>query len=339
MINIVLNVQLTMRLLSEDLIDQLLPLDLAIDSADEAFRAFSGKTAQIPLRSEIHRDNPKGTALIMSGLIGSEILGVKLVGSVLSDQGTKKNTCMMLIWDARNLKVRGLIAADRLNEHRTAAGFASATRRLARLDASNLLVIGAGKLAFSTVLYIAHVRPLKRVYLASRSPHKLASLAARLRADSRMAKIEIITDVSIDNAVSQSDILTTVTTSAVPVFDGAQVRFGTHINLGGAGRANEREMDDFVASRSSIWMDSTEACRLRTGDVILPLKNGAITENNLKGEIGEVLLDRLVGRKNVAEITVFKSLGIASQDLVLGARLLDLAEMHNAGVVFDEING
>ena len=328
-----------MRLLSEDLVDQLLPLDLAIDSADEAFRAFSGKTAQIPLRSEIHRETPKSTALIMSGLIGSDVLGIKLVGSVFTAPGTKSTTCMMLIWDARDMRVRGLIAADRLNEHRTAAGFASATRQLARPDASTHLVIGAGKLAFTAALYIARVRPVSRVLLASRSPERLAALAERLRADPRMTGIEVLSDIAIDSAVAQADIITTVTTSTVPVFNGAQVRAGTHINLGGAGRAHEREMDDVVAARAAIWMDSTEACRLRTGDIVSPLASGAITEAHLKGEIGDVLHARLAGRRTAADITVFKSLGIASQDLVLGARLLDLTEGQNAGVVFDERKG
>ena len=328
-----------MLLLSENLVDQLLPPDLAIDSADEAFRAFSGKTANIPLRSEMHRDQPRSTVLVMSGLIGSDVLGVKLVGSVFATPGHKNTTCMMMIWDARDLRVRGLIAADRLNEHRTAAGFASATRQLARPDAHTHLVIGAGKLAFTAALYICRVRPVKRVLLASRSPEKVALLAARLRLEPQLSGVDVVHDIPLGAAVEQADIITTVTTSVTPVFDGRGVRPGTHVNLGGAGRAHEREMDDAVAARAIIWMDSAEACRQRTGDICMPLASGAITERHLAGEIGDLLLGRIAGRGSAADITVFKSLGIASQDLVLGARLLDLAESRGVGVAFDEKNG
>lgn len=330
-----------MRLLSERLIEEILPLDLAIDSADEAFRAFSGKTAQIPLRSEIHRESPKGTALIMSGLIGNEVLGMKLVGSVFtSTRPARKNTtCMMMIWDAADLRVRGVLAADRLNEHRTAAGLASATRLLAREDAATHLIIGAGKLAYTAALYISQVRPTKRLLLASRSREKVLTLAERLRADRRMHDSEIVVDADPGAAVEQADIITTLTTAEHPVFDGSRVRPGTHINLGGAGRAHEREMDDAAARRAAFWLDSGESCRQRTGDIVLPLRSGAVTEKQIRGEIGDLLLRKIPGRAGPEEITVFKSLGIASQDIILGARLLDLAEKRNLGTLFDEKDG
>ena len=326
-----------MRLLSEKVIEDILPLELAIDSADEAFRVYSRKGATIPLRSEIHRENPRITALVMPGLIGNEILGVKLVGSVTSEaQGADKHTtCMMMIWDARDLRVRGVLSADALNEHRTAAGFACATRALARPDAQVHLVIGAGKLAFTAALYVSQVRSIGRVLLASRSPERVAGLAARLRADPRL-QAEVVTDLDPAAAVEQADIITTVTTSEHPVFKGSRVRPGTHINLGGAARRNEREMDDDAARRGAFWVDSNEACRQRAGDVVLPLESGALREEQLRGEIGEFLLGRIPGRTDGDEITVFKSLGIASQDLILGARLLDLAEARDLGTVFDE---
>ena len=118
-----------MRLLSEALVDRILPIDIAIDSAVDAFEALSDGTAKVPLRGEIYQTDPKGTVLVMPGMVGKDILGVKLVGSVVDQTmaGGKHAICMMMIWDARNLRVRGLIAAGQLNEHRTAAGFAAAT--------------------------------------------------------------------------------------------------------------------------------------------------------------------------------------------------------------------
>jgi ornithine cyclodeaminase len=327
-----------MRLLSERCVDRILPIELAIESAREAFRSFSNGSAQVPLRSEIHRNDPRGTVLVMPGLIGDHTLGVKLVGSVFTSvtPPVKATTCMMLIWDARNLRVRGLIAADRLNEHRTAAGFAAATDLLAPADARDHLVIGAGKLAFTAALHVAQVRPGGRIMLLSRTRERVERLAAQLRAEPRLKGCEVITNLAPDEAVLRARIITTVTTASEPVFDGRAVQPGTHINLGGGGRVHEREMDDHAAARATVWVDSMESCRARSGDLVLALQSGALTEDRLRGEIGQLLLGQIPGRQSPAEVTVFKSLGIATQDLVLGARLLDLAEAQGLGQAFDE---
>lgn len=330
-----------MRLLSEKLIDEILPPGLAIASAEDAFRASSGGLAQIPPRAEIHRENPRGTVLVMSGLVGADVLGVKLVGSVhgAGEPARKDTTCMMLVWDAANLRVRGLLSADRLNEHRTAAGLAAATKALAREDAAVHLLIGAGKLAYTAALYVSQVRRIRRLLLASRTRERVEALAVQLRADPRLRETEIVVAPDRDAAVAQADIITTVTTSDQPVFDGSRVRPGTHVNLGGAFRRTSREMDDAAARQASLWFDSATACRERAGDVVMALASGALAEARIRGEIGELLLGRVAGRASAAEITAFKSLGVASQDLVLGARLLDLAEARGLGVFFDERNG
>ncbi len=333
--------RILMRLLSERCVDRILPLQLAIESAREAFRSFSDGSAQVPLRSEIHRQDPRGTVLVMPGLIGHHTLGVKLVGSVFTSMTppAKATTCMMLIWDARDLRVRGLIAADRLNEHRTAAGFAAATDALAPPEARDHLIIGAGKLAYTAALHVAQVRPGGQIMLLSRTPARVERLAAQLRQEPRLQGCDVLTGLAPDEAVRRAQIITTITTSSVPVFDGRAVQPGTHINLGGGGRVHEREMDDEVAARAAFWVDSIESCRARSGDVALALQSGALTESRLKGGTGALLLGRSKGRASREEITVFKSLGIATQDLVLGARLLDLAETQGLGQVFDEHGG
>lgn len=329
-----------MRLISERLIEELMPVELAIDSAAEAFRAHSGGRAQVPLRSEIHRERPKSTVLVMPGIVGDDVLGLKLIGSVVDpdDPRGKRTTCMILIWDARTFAVRGLIAADGLNEHRTAAGLAVATRALSRPDSAVHTLIGAGKLSFTALLYVAAVRPIRRVFLLSRSPAKIGALAERAARTPRLQGVEVVTGADPEEAVRRADIVTAVTTSEVPVFNGAAVRPGTHVNLGGAFRPNQREMDDHAARCASFWLDDEESCRRRSGDIAMPLAAGVIGEAQIRGEIGAQLLGRIPGRQSAGEITVFKSLGIATQDLVLGARLMDLAETNDLGRVYDEVN-
>ena len=148
--------------------------------------------------------------------------------------------------------------------------------------------------------------------------------------------MDIVTDMDPGEAVRQADIITTVTTSDTPVFDGSQVRPGTHINLGGAFRPTSREMDDAAAARASVWLDDSAACRVRSGDVVMALASGSLTEQRIRGEIGAMLLGKVPGRQSAEEVTVFKSLGVAVQDIVLGARLMDLADARGLGVVFDE---
>src|SRR5262249_19639807 len=327
--------------ISERALEKILPIDVAIEAAEEAFRAHSSGLATIPLRSEIHRENPAGTALIMPGLIDNKVLGVKLIGSVTNGvkPPSKSTTCMLLIWDARTLRPRGLVSADRLNDHRTAAGFAAATRILARSESEVHAIFGAGKLSFCSVLYVARVRPIKKLIIVSRTPAPVKALVAQVRDCEDLADLEISTSRSADQAAAEADIITTVTTSDNPVFNGRFVRPGTHINLGGAFRPHQREMDDAIAARAIFWVDSIESCRARAGDILLPLQAGIVHESQHSGELGDVLLGKNPGRRSGEEITVFKSLGLATQDLVLAGRVLDLAEEKDLGSVFDEING
>ena len=132
-----------------------------------------------------------------------------------------------------------------------------------------------------------------------------------------------------------ADVVTTVTRAVDPVFDGRRLGDGAHVNLGGAMRRNEREMDDAAASRASMYVDCEESCRLRAGDVALALDSGSLPEDRLRGEIGAVLAGRLQGRADAREITTFKSLGVAAQDLYLAAILFDRAEAESRGRTFE----
>jgi ornithine cyclodeaminase len=322
-----------MRVLSAADVERLLTPELAMESAEEAYRAFSGGEAQVPPRSEIHRSHPDGVALIMSGVIGNKVLGMKLVGNVVAadDPARRYTTCLIVVWDAATLKPRGLISADALNDHRTAAGIAVGTRLLARADSSTHVLFGTGKLSFPCATYVARVRPIRRLIVVGRTPANVEALAERLRGDPVTGKSEVVTGLTADAAVAEADIITTVTRSTVPLFDGRRVRPGTHINLGGAMRPHEREMDDAAAGRATFYLDCEAVARERAGDLITPLERGVVSSDRVAGEIGNVILGRIPGRTNDTQVTVFRSMGIAAQDLCLGACLLDAAERRDIG--------
>jgi ornithine cyclodeaminase/alanine dehydrogenase-like protein (mu-crystallin family) len=328
-----------MILLSERAAESIVTTELAIESAVEAFSSFSAREANVPLRGEIHRFNPSGIALVMPGLVGNT-LGLKFGSSIeaASAPGGRHTTVFLIIWDAATLRPRGVISADVLNNHRTAAGFAAASRVLARSDSTTHVLFGAGKTAFASALYISAVRPIRRLIICSRTGLRVEALADRIRRHHGFGDLEVITDMAADDAAAHADIITTVTRSEQPVFDGRVLRNGTHINLGGANKRHQREMDDAAARHADFWLDSEDSCRARSGDLMFPLEAGVIAPKQIQGEIGEVLLGRKPGRETVEQITVFKSMGIATQDLVLGARLLDVAESRGVGLTFDHLD-
>lgn len=322
-----------MRILTEADVGRLLTPDMAIRSAEQAYAVYSGGLAQIPPRSEIHRTDPPGTVLVMPGLIGNSTLGVKLIGSVVSqsEPSRRHTTCIIMVWDAVTLVPRGMISADELNDYRTAGGLAVGARLLARADSSTHVLFGTGKLAFPTATYTSHVLPIRRVIVVGRTVRNVDALIARLKQEAALRDTEIVGNLAPDEAVAQADIITTITRSAEPLFDGRRIRQGTHINIAGAMRRNEREVDDHVARRAIFVLDSEEMARQRAGDLALPLEAGVISEGQIAGEIGDIILGNRPGRTDPAQITIFRSMGIASQDLCLAAALLDEAESKGVG--------
>lgn len=324
-----------MRILTERHVDGLLTPEMAIRSAEEAYAAYSGGRAQIPPRSEIHRTEPAGTVLVMSGLIDNATLGVKLVGSVESglERSGRHTTCMIIVWDAATLAPRGMISADALNDQRTAAGIAVGSRLLARPDSATHVVFGTGKLALPTATYVSRVLPIRRLVVAGRTARNVETLVERLKREAALEDVEIVGSLAPDEAAASADVITTVTRSADPLFDGRVIRQGTHLNIAGAMRRHEREVDDHVARRAMFVLDSEEVARQRAGDLVLPLEGGVISEDQIAGEIGDVILGKRPGRTDPAQITIFRSMGIASQDLCLAAALLDEAERRDIGQV------
>src|SRR5262249_13091978 len=194
---------------------------------------------------------------------------------------------------------------------------------------------GAGRLALPSVELVCHVRPIDRLFIVGRSRTRIESLAGKLARALGSRLRAMVTDAAPAAAAAAADVIVTVTSSGVPVFDGRAVRRGTHLSLGGAFRPDTREVDNAVASRAIFFVDALESCLARAGDLVLPMRERALARSAVRGEIGAVLAGEIAGRQRPDEITVFKSLGSAVQDLVLGARLLRRAEQRGLGFQFD----
>lgn len=303
-----------MKLLDEAELRRVLTPDLAVESSARAFIALSRGGIMVPPRAEIARPDGQGVVFAMPGYLPGRVFGLK----VIATRGAA-SVAMVLLFDTESLAPLGLLSADFLTDWRTAGGIAAATRLLARPEARVHVVFGAGRLAGPCARLVATVRPIARTLIVGRTPARAEALAASLRAEGMAA--EAATDPGV---VAGADIVTTVTSSDHPVFPGAALRPGTHVNLGGAFRPDTRESDSDLARRGLYWCDSLAVCLARAGDLVIPLGTGDLARERILGEIGAALAGELRGRADATEITVFKSLGNAAQDICLAADALEL---------------
>jgi ornithine cyclodeaminase len=137
---------------------------------------------------------------------------------------------------------------------------------------------------------------------------------------------------SPDEAVRDADVITTATSSCEPVFDGRLVKPGAHINAVGAYRADMRELDPHVIARARVYVDSREAALAEAGDLMMPLRAGTVDEAHVRGELGDILLGKVRGRESAQDITVFKSVGLAVQDLIAAMEIYRRARQHDVGI-------
>ena len=325
-----------MRVLSERDVLALIEPRRLIDASAAAYRAIADGSAEVPLRTEFIRDDVGGVVFVMPGLIGDHLLGLKLIANRRARVGTGvETTALVLVLDAQSLEVRGLVAADALTDYRTAAGLAAAVDVLAPARTPTHALYGAGKLALPTALLIQEVRSARTLCLVGRTPARVEALAAALRAHPAFAAVEVRTDLGADDAAGAADLVTCVTSAEAPVFDGRRLRAGTHVTIGGAFHAGAREIDDAVIGRARVFTDVMSACLERAGDLVRPLASGVLTRDRVEAEIGAVLAGTVPFARAPDDITVFKSLGAAAQDLVTADDLLTAAATAARGTVVD----
>lgn len=323
-----------MRILSERDVLALIEPRRLIDASAAAYRAIAEGRADIPLRTEFIREDVGGVVFVMPGLIGEHLLGLKLIANRRARTGDgMETTALVLVLDAQSLEVRGLVAADALTDYRTAAGLAAAVEVLAPPAIRTHALYGAGKLAFPSALLIQVVRPAQTLLLVGRTPERVDALHDALRAHPLFAEVEIRRDAGADEAAAAADLVTCVTSATAPVFDGRKLRAGTHVSIGGAFHAGAREIDDAVIGRARVFTDVMSACLERAGDLVQPLASGVLRRERIEAEIGAVLAGTVPFARGRDDITVFKSLGAAAQDLVTADEILGEAAGAGQGTV------
>ena len=309
-----------MLILSEEQVRERLSVDEVVSSLEKMFRRDYRKTANIPLRTTMQAFGGS-TCLFMpcsdSALpaVGLKVVTVRNGGSLNGDR--VQADCFLL--EPESLKVCAMLSANYLTGVRTAAVSAIATRALARTDSRTLGVFGTGRQALAHLLLFSRDKQFQRLLVCGSQRSRSERFAESLAEHHRL-QVE-----AVDAAVcaQESDVICTCTTSGVPLFDGELVREGAHLNLVGAFQPENREVDDALVVRSRIVVDSYEGALSEAGDLIMPLSRGIITNDHIIADLHEIVSRKVVGRKDPCDITLFKSVGFALEDLVVATLLYE----------------
>lgn len=292
-----------------------LPMSDCIEAVDSAMRALSGGGADVPLRTIMLLPGGSNFFGVMPGYLSDPPgIGAKIL-TVFPDnnqRGLPSHIGVVVLFDTEVGLPRAVMDAAEITAIRTAAASAVATRALARPDASSLAILGTGEQAITHLESVSKVRSLRDVRVWGRTYEKTVSFA---REQSARHSLPVTACRSAEEAVRGADIVCTVTASHQPVLSGAWLSRGTHVNLVGASRNTSREVDDDVVASSRYYVDSRVSARAEAGELKHAIDAGRVLETHVLGEIGEVLAGKVVGRTSRDDITVYKSLGVAVQDL------------------------
>ena len=309
--------------LNESDVGQLLTMPLAIEAVEVAHRELSlGKAVDVPRQ----RTRLPQTALhiLQGALPGLDAIGYKAYTSNRS--GVR---FLVHVFSASKGTLRVVLEADLLGMIRTGAASGVATRWLARPDAEILGVFGAGWQAEGNIEAIAAVRPLRRIKVYARHADRLAGFCEKM---SEKLKIEVVPASSPEETVRGSDIISTITTSATPLFEAGWLSPGTHINAAGSNSLIRYEIgEDVLKICRPIVVDSVDSALKEAGDLLPMLEKGRLSERQLV-ELGDIIIGQHPGRTTPDEITLFESQGMAIQDISVAVRLEALARERGLGV-------
>ena len=301
-----------------------------IDMMREVQRLVSDGQCAMLERGLIPFSNGNSLAVMPAGMESFGITGAKL--AIFAGPETKKKHTqqgIIPLFSTEDGSLAAIVEAEMITVLRTAAVSAMATDCLARKEAHTLCVIGAGRLAYMHILFISKIRSITKVYLHARGMERARSLAERV---CRELGIEAVVCREAAEAVKSADIVCTVTNAKEPVLQGEWLRPGTHVNAVGACKRTVREVDTGVLKRCRVFVDSRKAALTDAGDILIPMEKQELDDTVISGEIGEVLAGEIPGRQSDEEMTLFESVGLPVQDLMMAYRIYRKACENGSGV-------
>jgi ornithine cyclodeaminase/alanine dehydrogenase-like protein (mu-crystallin family) len=304
------------RILSREDVQQALPMGQAIEAMKAAFAQLSTGRADVPLRAALQVDRHNGVTLFMPAyLAADDQMAVKIV-SVFNDNPAKGLPL-----------IHALVVVVDATTGRPAAVM-DGTVLTALRDVRTVAVFGAGAQGRTQLEAVCAVRPIREARVYDVAPEQAVAYADEM---SQRLSLPVRVAETPAGAVRQADVICTATTSSSPVFEDADVRPGTHINAVGAYTPHMQEVPAETVLRARVVIDHREASLAEAGDLLIPLQQGLMTEAHIYAELGEIVAGRKPGRASSEEITLFKSVGVAVQDVAAAGAVLEAARRLGLG--------
>ena len=318
--------------LNQSEIEQLLPMHECITVMTDALMALAKGYVHLPLRMVVRPPEAAGVMALMPAHIAGEnaALGVKVINVFNGNpaKGKDSHQGAVLYFDAETGEPLAMMNASAITAIRTAAVSGVATRLLAREDASDLAILGSGVQARSHLAAMTCIRSIKRVRVASRNFEHAQKFAAEMQPH---FTFPIKAMETIESAVREADLIVTATSSPEPITEREWVAPGAHLSVVGASQPQSREIDTATMAAASLFVDRRESTLNESGDYLIAAREGAIGPEHIRAEIGEVLIGAKAGRTRPDEITLFKSLGLAVEDVAAAAYVYRQAQKSNIG--------
>jgi ornithine cyclodeaminase len=328
--------QMEVLIINQMEVRDLLPMAECMDAMEAALETLARGEVILPLRPILWLPERVGALGMMPAYMGEDwqTMGLKVISVMPGNLGTEYDSHQgaVLLFEAKHGRLLAIIDASEVTAIRTAAASGVATRLLARPDADDLAILGSGVQARTHLEAMMVARDLKRVRVWSRNrahARDFSEWAERRHGVS----VEVVGDAR--TAVSDADIICTTTAAPEPILMGEWLEAGVHINAVGSSVKSTRELDTAAVVQSRLYVDRRESTVNEAGDFLLPKEEGAIGDDHIQGEIGELLLGEAEGRRSDSEITLFKSLGLAIEDLAAAHHVYNKAMKEGVGTAVE----
>jgi len=318
---------MTVRVVGEEETRRLLPMADCVDAMGEVLAELARGRLHNPLRSVVRPPDASTLLGLMPAHRDGDEPVYALKAVVIAPENPKRgldaHQGLVVVFDGTTGQVRGLVNASAITAVRTAAVSGVATRALARRGSRTLAILGAGVQAHAHLEAMRAVLPFERVVAWSRTPGRAADLDGAEEAE------------SAEDALRDADVVVTATTAREPIVRREWLKPGAHVNAVGSSIPTTRELDTATMAAAALFVDRRESTVNESGDYLFAAREGAIGPEHIRAELGEVLAGDAEGRRDDDDLTVFKSLGLAVEDLAAAELVLRRAEAEDAGTVVE----
>lgn len=309
----------------------------AIESDKRAFVTHSGGEAKVPMRINLETDDKSGQIMFMPAYIGGEVnaAGVKIVSffPANAEKGLPVVPATVAVMDCETGIIKAIVEGTTLTQLRAAAIAGVATELLSNPDSRVGALMGTGGQAVAQLEALMTVRRFEEIRVYDVAEERAFAFADNNKSLADHFETALVPVITAQEAVTDADVITTVTTSKKPVFDARDIKPGCHINGIGSYMPDKRELPlEILLRASKIYTDSFEAAMTEAGDFIIPIREGKFSEDRVTGELGELILGLKPGRTSPEEITIMKTVGFAALDIVTASDIVRKAEIAGIGM-------